>query len=149
VDDMRRTKEVMKNTIKLFLQSQVDKLGEIKSVFDEKIIQVSNALTAGLDQSQWAKLGAGANKPAGSLSSGFEAEKQNPAGRMLSHHFEGNVEKSSPTRASTVPAAPDSVFDVLLDAIKKEGQVVDDLIEKIKDTALKAAELSVAEVVER
>ena len=89
-DDFRRTKEVVKNVTRVFLDHQCDQLSVVRQDFDTTMETIIQALEhwAGVD----ALPGLG-DAGTGRIGSQGTADGPNAPGSLLSHHFQGNVQR--------------------------------------------------------
>jgi len=143
-DDIQRTKEVMHNVTKQYLEYQVGQISVAREKLDDNIEQVEKTISAwaGMD---WQSLGDSANKPV--ADDGSDPNRDHTAGsQLLSNHFRDNV-KDLTLKGSEPPC--DVVHDlvsVLLQAISDEGKVLSGAYNQLKDLATQFASLTVGQV---
>ena len=147
-EDMQRAQQVLKNLIKVYLHYQADQIEvfrhQLDGYFDE--LEAAIGKWAGVDFSGF---GDDANKP---ISGQAEKPREPSApGSMMSHHFSGNAENaSSNSTALTPPAEPvHSVFDELVEAVDKEGEILKDTFDLLLDVGKEIATLPLAEVLKK
>ena len=144
-EDIKRTKEVLHNLIKLYLQSQIDELETIKEDFDNLIEDVETKVNEWAGITDWSGLGYAASQPA-SGSASNPVQGQTSASQHLSHHFQNNV--NNITILSDLPSSDllESVIDDLWTALKEEGDTLSFVLGQIEMLAKNFSNLSVQQV---
>jgi hypothetical protein len=146
IDDMRRTKEVFKHTIKLYLQHQVDGIDTFKSKFDALIdeAQAQVSTWAGLAPT-FSGLGADGNS-AVSKSSSYQ-HSDSATASFLIHHYQGNAANATfdPEPAGHQP----SLLDPLLNAVKQEYAAMQTVVTRIEGLAKELPRLSALDILKR
>ncbi|KAM4064425.1 gamma-glutamyltranspeptidase periplasmic precursor [Hirsutella rhossiliensis] len=148
-DDIRRTKDVLHNIVKLFLGHQIQTgLETAKTCFDHTISEAEKAINNWANIADWPSLGPAASLPAKSSASS-PAKGQTPASLLLSNHFGTHVRELT---IVTEPPAVDHMqvghlIDVLLAALSREGQVLSNVYLRLKELAEVFHTMTVAEAV--
>jgi hypothetical protein len=141
--DVTRTKEVLANLTKLFLNYQVDQIEVVKGEFDQKIIAAEQAINAWAGVN-WSGLGADGTATANSKST--PSAQQSAAGSMLSQHFQNNAQNASQTQpAQPILPNPDPLM-VLLQALEREGQTIGETITHIESLAANIGSMTLLDI---
>ncbi|MBD2329772.1 hypothetical protein [Alkalinema sp. FACHB-956] len=148
-EDIRRTKDVLHNLVKCYLQHQVDNLQVMKQDFDEMIGGVEDKINQWAGIQDWAGIGSDiAHKPATSQAAN-PMQNQTAASLHLSHHFQNNAQNVSITGKVPEVSLVQSLIDDLLTALKQEGRVLDGVIDQLSKLAQDFASLSVEDILKR
>lgn len=131
--DITRTQKVLKNLTKLWLNSQVDDILVVKGQFDSMIANVEKSINAWAGIDHWGGLGAAATAPMNSSST--PAAGQNAPSTLLSSHFQGNAGNLTQTNPPPPPVPSGNPIDVLFQALKAEGAVMDNVLGALSDLA--------------
>lgn len=143
-DDFRRTKEVVKNVTRVFLDHQCDQLSVVRQDFDTTMETIIQALEhwAGVD----ALPGLG-DAGTGRIGSQGTADGPNAPGSLLSHHFQGNVRDGSHAGDPPVgPTAPTSLLEILEHALQEEGATLGEAGDRLRALVQKAPTMSLIDV---
>jgi len=146
IDDMRRTKDVFKHTVKLYLNHQVENIDAFKRQFDKAIDDAQKEVRswAGLSPS-WSGLGAEGNASIGQTSSYQHSDSA--AGSFLTHHYQGNAGNTDFGSASA--GHEPSLLDPLLTAVKQEYAAIQGLVGRVEDLAKELPRLSGVDILKR
>lgn len=139
VEDMRRTKEVLRNVVKLYLYHQVDQIEVYRHKLDDLITGLETSLNtwAGVD---WKTLGEDASAPVNSKST--PTSNQSAPGALIAHHFQGNVGDATYSNEPS-GAEPDSnPINILFNAIIEEAHIVGDAFDRLYGLASKLTSMS-------
>ncbi len=147
-DDIKRTKEVLHNLSKRFLEYQVDGIKTMQHDFDTMIGDVESTVNKWAGITNWSGLGEAASKPA-SASASNPMEGQTSGSQHLSHHFQNNAGNVSVISGAPSPDLLQSLVNDLLTALKNEATVFDEVIGQLSSLAKDFSSLSVAEVLKR
>lgn len=131
--DLKRTKEVIKNTAKLFLKHQADQIEVIKGDFDNLIKSAEAAVNNWAGVGSWAGLGEAATSSVNSKST--PAAGQSAPGSLMSHHYQGNASNWSwktAVKEVTTGAGP---IAALIKAIENEGVAIGTTISRLQALA--------------
>ncbi|KAL7941006.1 gamma-glutamyltranspeptidase periplasmic precursor [Trichoderma barbatum] len=147
-DDIKRTKNVLHNVLKLTLKHQIDKIDAARIAFDEKVDEDAESLAKWGEITDLSSLGGVAEKPAvGSVADPSQSHK---SGFLLFlNHFQSQLAKLEvksvmPQQISTETA---ELIDILLNAISEEGEVLSGVYRELQTLASKFDKLSVGEVI--
>ncbi|THC89158.1 hypothetical protein EYZ11_011398 [Aspergillus tanneri] len=147
-DDIRRAKDVIHNVTKLTLHHfAVDGLKTAKTQFDESFAKVEKTLNQWADIGDWSPLGPPAETPA--QGSTVSPVKDHTSGSLLlANQFRNNAQEMT----FDVPAdvvltrEAESLIDILLDAVSKEGQALSTVYAKLQQVARDFKSKSVGDV---
>jgi hypothetical protein len=131
--DLARTKEVIKNTAKLFLKHQADQIEVIKGEFDNLIKSAEAAVNNWAGVGSWAGLGDAATSPVNSKST--PAAGQSAPGALLSHHYQGNASNWSWKTAVKEVTTGSGPIAALIKAIENEGVAIGTTISRLQALA--------------
>jgi hypothetical protein len=131
--DLKRTKEVIKNTAKLFLKHQADQIEVIKGEFDNLIKSAEAAVNNWAGVGSWAGLGDAATSPVNSKST--PAAGQSAPGALLSHHYQGNASNWSWKTAVQEVTTGSGPIAALIKAIENEGVAIGTTISRLQALA--------------
>ena len=146
--DIKRTKEVLHNLTKAYLQGQVVGIKTIQHEFDTMITGVEKSVNKWAGIKDWSGLGEAETKPA-SGSASNPMKNQTSGSQHLSHHFQNNARNL--TIKSGAPSANllKSLIDDLYTALKAEAAVLGNFIHQLQKLATDFASLTVEEVLKR
>lgn len=146
-NDITRTKEVLKNLVKRYLQHEVDQIEVVKERLNEEIKQLVQTINgwAGIDD--WSGLGEAATQPANASST--PNKNSSAPGDMMSYHMNnnaGNITQNNPPPALHPNQSP---IDTLLNALKQEGKVLDAVFEQLKELSSDYSNLDLSTILKR
>ena len=130
--DITRTKYVLANLTKVFLNYQVGQIEAVKAEFDDLIASAEQAVNAwaGVD---WSGLGADGTATPNSKST--PSAQQSAPASLLAHHYQNNAQGISQiTPAPPVEPSPNPIT-VLLQALEREGETIGDTISRLQELA--------------
>ncbi|KAI1823536.1 hypothetical protein F4861DRAFT_549638 [Xylaria intraflava] len=147
-DDITRTKDVLYNISKLYLTNQVSTLGEIKTLFDNQIVDVENTLSQWAGLGDWTPLGdVASNKPA--ISATDPVKDQTASSMSFANHFKNNFGQLTVTESRATTDIVQGTIDALLNAISNEGQVLSAVYVKLQEVATNIPSMSVADSIKQ
>ena len=147
-DDIKRTKEVLHNLIKLWLQNEVNDIQSIKQKIDNGINQLETDVNKWAGITDWSGIGEKATKPA-SGSTNNPNEGQNSASQQLNHHFQNNAKNITVLGKEPVLDPLESIIKDLITAIEDEAKVLGEVFEELKSLAESFSKLSVEEILKK
>ncbi|KAB8212011.1 hypothetical protein BDV34DRAFT_184546 [Aspergillus parasiticus] len=147
-DDIRRTKDVMHNVVRLWLRHQVDGIPGAKAAFDREIISVEKTLNQWTGITDWGSLGPAAEKTASSSASN-PAEGQTSGSQLLAGHFRTHVSELRILGDSPPFDATDNVIDDLLTALSNEGEVLGTTYTQLQELAKDFSAMNLEDVLKR
>lgn len=147
-DDITRTKEVLHNLVKRFMEGQVDGIQTFQQDFDQMIGKVEDTVNQWAGIKNWSGLGPAASKSA-SGSTSNPTKHQNSASQHLSHHFQNNASNLSITSGAPSLSLAQELIDDLIDALKEEGQVFDEVLGQLGQLVHDFSGLNVEDVLKR
>jgi hypothetical protein len=143
-DDIKRTKNVLHNLTKLFLNHQVDEIQEVKREFDRMITSAQQAINGWAGISDLPGLGSEGTATANSKST--PSAGQSSPGSLLSYHFQNNAQNATLIKPSATSEPPSNPIDVLIQALEKEGDTLGDALISLQALAEKAPTMSVIDL---
>lgn len=132
-NDITRTKDVIKNLTKLFLQHEVDQIKVVKEKLDTEIQNLVKVINGWAGITDWKGLGSAGTS--GTTNSSTPTHGLGSPSTMLSYHMEnnaGNIVHKSPI---PVPDAQDGPISTLLQALKNEGTILDVVFDQFSELA--------------
>ncbi|KAL7902999.1 hypothetical protein HDV63DRAFT_412128 [Trichoderma sp. SZMC 28014] len=111
-DNIKRTKDVLHNLVRLYLQDQINQLPAIKQSMDGQLANMESTINNWAGITDWSPLGDVTSKPASGISS-------NPAGQQTSGssafgtHFTNNVSNSSVVGAEAAIEVAQDLADLV------------------------------------
>jgi hypothetical protein len=145
--DLMRTKEVIKNTVKLFLKYQADQIEVVKGDFDSVIKSAEAAVNKWAGVGSWSGLGDTATSRVNAKAT--PPANQSAPGALLQHHYQGNAGNWSWKSAVTEPTAPPGPIAALISAIESEGATIELTIERLRGLAENFATMSLEDVLKQ
>lgn len=147
-DDIKRTKEVIHNLVKRFLEKQVGEIITIQDKFDHMIGSVESTVNKWAGITDWSGIGEPARKPAtGSASNPMKG--QTSRSQLLAHHFQNNARDISIAGGAPILNLLDSLIQDLLTALKNEAHVLEGVFDQLKQLAHDFSSLTVEQVLKR
>lgn len=143
-DDIKRTKNVLHNLTKLFLNHQVDEIQEVKREFDKMITSAKQAVNGWAGISDLPGLGSEGTATVNSKST--PSAGQSSPSSLLSYHFQNNAQNATFTSPSATSEPPSNPIDVLIQALEKEGDTLGDALLSLQALAEKAPTMSVVDL---
>ncbi|KAL4724373.1 hypothetical protein ACLX1H_008987 [Fusarium chlamydosporum] len=147
-DDIRRTKDVIHNVMKLWLQHQVDYIPVAKERFDGSMAEFKQLMK------EWTK----SNTPS-SLSGPYKgtpgSSAANPnkghtsSSKLLATHYQNNAHKVRIIGDSPTVGAVEQLINDLLAAVSQEGKVLEQVLFQLQGLASDFPRLTVDEVLRR
>ncbi|KAI3400071.1 hypothetical protein diail_4609 [Diaporthe ilicicola] len=147
-DDIRRTKDVLHNVVRLFMRHQVGDLGNVKNLFDNQVADVEKTLSDWAGLGDWSPLGTVASTSTGAAGAN-PAKDQTPSSMLLANHLRDNVGQLTVRETTATTDAVQDTVDNLLHAISSEGQVLSAVYMKLQDVAMALPKMSVADAIKR
>ncbi|PZX54005.1 hypothetical protein [Algoriphagus chordae] len=147
-DDIKRTKEILHNLIKAWLNNEVDGLQVVKGKFDGFIKEAETKINEMAGIKDWSPLGDHMSKPPASATSN-PTKNQTSGSQHLNHHFQNNA--SGIILKESAPALDllENLINDLIDAIEQEGEVFEAIFEQLKTLAKEFSSLTTAEIIKR
>ncbi|PYH95696.1 hypothetical protein BO71DRAFT_473594 [Aspergillus ellipticus CBS 707.79] len=147
-DDIKRTKNVLCNVVKLYMQNQVDSIPRAKAAFDAHVAEAEETLGKWAGITDWTPIGSAASQPA-SGSASNPAKGQTAGSRLLADHFQNQVHQVSILGDLPSEDAVESLVDQLLTGLSNEGVVLGQVYNQLRDLASNFATLSVGDILKR
>lgn len=147
-DDIRRTKDVMHNLVRSYLDDQLNGIQSARIAFDRQVGAVEQTVAQWAGIKDWSPIGDVAEKPApGSASN--PAEGQTSGSQLLSGHFRDNVKDLTVVGQEPTFNVVQNLIDDLLSAIAQEGEVLSAVYNQLRQLATDFSSLSVGELIKR
>ncbi len=143
--DITRTKDVLKSLIRLYAQDLIDKVDVIEKDFDETIAKAQAAMNNWAGITDWKGLGDAGNKTASSAGSSSQPDV---GGGMLANHFKNNAGSIVPN-SSREDTSDAGILQPLVDALNKEGQVLQDALQQIYNIVKDFDKLSFVDILKK
>jgi hypothetical protein len=143
-NDIKRTKEVMKNLTMRFLEAQVENILVIKQEIDDKIDEASKAINNWAGIGNFSGLGSEGTATPGAKST--PTAGQSAPGSLLSNHFQTNAQSITQKSPPTLAALPLNLLDALWNALKKEADTLGEAFTSLKDLVENAPTMPLVDV---
>lgn len=124
LDDIERTKNVIENIAKLFLQHQVDQIEVIKKEFNGMIDDAEKAINNWAGRGDLDGLGTEGTTPINQSSK--PANNNSAPGALLSYHYQHNARNATMSVAPPSPSQPGNPVSVLIKALEDEWDTLGD-----------------------
>ncbi|KAI5462698.1 hypothetical protein BGZ63DRAFT_222139 [Mariannaea sp. PMI_226] len=147
-DDIRRTKDVMHNTIKLWMQNQVDYIPKARDTIDKEIKALEGVMNEWTGITNWPSLGDVSQKPA-SHSASNPNQNQTSSSKSLANHYQTHAGQLSIIGDSPTIKAAEQLISDLVTAISNEGIVLVGVFNQLTQLAKDFASLTVEQVLQR
>ena len=145
--DIARTKAVIKNLMKLYLEDRINDIEVVKQEFDGMIAKAETAINKWAGITDWNGLGANAGAPMTSRSD--PTQGLSSPGTLLSHHFQNNATSIRQLNPPPPPTPNQNPIDVLLNALKDEGNEIDHVINQLYDLSKNFDSLNLSEILQQ
>ena len=146
LDDIKRTKNVIENITKLFLQHQVDQIEMIKKEFNHMIDEAEKAINNWSGSVNLAGLGTGIT-PINQLSK--PPNNNSAPGDLLSYHFQHNARNATMYVTPPAMSPPGPPMEVLIKALLDEWDILGDTFDAIYELVGDIGSMSVEDLVKR
>ncbi|KAG2415573.1 hypothetical protein HFD88_006764 [Aspergillus terreus] len=147
-NDTKRTKNVLHNVVKLYVQNQVDQIPRAKAAFDAHVAEAEQTLGKWAEITDWSPIGSAASQPA-SGSTSNPAKGQTSGSRLLADHFQNQIHHISILGDLPSQDADQSLVDQLLTGLSNEGAVLGQTYNQLRDLASNFSSLNVGDVLKR
>lgn len=148
-DDIRRSKDVMHNTIKLWLQDQVDNIPLARKVFDGTVAAVEKQVNDFANITNWSPaLADVGKKPASGIVSNI-SQNQTPSSKFLGDKYRDHGSQLTIVGQSPTLNVVESLLSDLVTAISNEGHVLGAVFTQLQDLTKQFSSLTVEDVLKR
>ncbi|RFU80165.1 hypothetical protein TARUN_2052 [Trichoderma arundinaceum] len=148
-DDIRRTKDVMYNIVKLWIHDQADNVSRVKQLLDSNIKAVESKINTWANIDDWApKLGDVAQKPASGSAADVSKSMTSDA-RFLSDKYRDHGDQMQILGDSPALDAVQELLMTLITAVANEGEVLGALFQQLQDLVSQFDSLSVQDILKR
>lgn len=145
--DITRTKEVLKNLVKLYARKQVDQIGDTKARLNTEI----NKLKKGLND--WAGIkdykGLGEAATASPNNKSTPNENQTAPGGLISSHFQSNGGNAALNKPPKAIKASNDIADKLFEAMKNNSGELDRFLDQFEQLAKDIPNLSLEDILKK
>lgn len=141
-NDITRTKQVIKNLVKVYLQHQAAQLPAAKAMIDDKIREAIAAIKewGGI---QWSALGVDGNAALGANAK--RSKELSAPGSMLLSHMDDKLDRIKPQGAVAELAPAVGLVDALLEALEKEKETLGKTVDSFKQLSDRLSTLSLVD----
>ncbi|KAH8429184.1 uncharacterized protein LDX57_006853 [Aspergillus melleus] len=146
-NDIKRTKNVLHNVVKLYVQNQVDQIPRAKAAFDAHVAEAEQTLGKWA-KTDWTPIGSAASQPASGNTSN-PAKGQTSGSRLLADHFQNQVHHVSILGDLPSQDTVQSLVDRLLTGLSNEGAVLGQVYSQLRDLASQFSSLNVGDVLKK
>lgn len=143
-EDITRTKKVLKNLLKLYLQHEIGQIEDVKQLLDQNIDQLISTINNWSGVGSMSGLGNAANNP---VTASSKTKSNNPAHNLLAHHLQHNIVNAISPNSSA--QNPSSAVQTLFNAIQEEGHIFDSVLDELKQLADNYLNMSLEDIIKR
>jgi hypothetical protein len=147
-DDIKRTKQIMHNMIRFYLQNSVEGIKAVQSKFDASIAGAQMAVAEWSGMENWNSLGDSAAKPPSGNATN-PTKDHTPSSQMMANHFQNNAHSMTFQGQLPKPSLVQNLLDDLMTAIAAEGKVFQETYNQLKDLASDFLSLSLTDILKR
>ncbi|RAH86154.1 hypothetical protein BO86DRAFT_406549 [Aspergillus japonicus CBS 114.51] len=147
-DDIRRCKDVMHNTIKLYLQNEVEYIRTARDFLDREIGKAQQSLNQWSGITDWSGLGDASTKVV-TASASNPHKDQTSASKFLAHHYQNNASQMTVVGDHPTMDAVEQLLSDLIQAIAQEGHVLEGVYKGLVQLAHDFSSLSVEAILRR
>ncbi|PYI06803.1 hypothetical protein BO78DRAFT_367819 [Aspergillus sclerotiicarbonarius CBS 121057] len=147
--DIRRTKDVMHNLIRLWLHDQVNHIPRARQALDSTIAEVEKQVNKWARVSDWSpKLGEGATRSASGTGSD-PSESLTPSAKLFSDTYRDHARELQVLGDEPALDLVENLLLELLTAVSNEGQVLSAVFSQLQDLVKQFHSLSVVEILQK
>ncbi len=147
-DDIRRTKQIMHNLVKFYLQDMVSGIKTVQNKFDDSIAGAQQTVAQWSGIEDWTPLGDTASKPPGG-NVADPSKDQTSGSQMLASHFRNQADKITMPQGMPEVSLVQNLIDDMINAMVLEEQVFEQTFEQLKALAADFMNLSLADILKR
>ncbi|CAN9347874.1 unnamed protein product [Alternaria sp. RS040] len=147
-DDIKRTKQIMHNMIRFYLQNSVEGIRDVQRKFDASIAGAQMAVAEWSGMENWNSLGDSAAKPPSGNATN-PTKDHTPSSQMMANHFQNNAHSMTFQGQLPKPSLVQSLLGDLMTALAAEGKVFQETYNQLKDLASDLLSLSLTDVLRR
>ncbi|RAH43130.1 uncharacterized protein BO95DRAFT_502762, partial [Aspergillus brunneoviolaceus CBS 621.78] len=147
-DDIRRCKDVMHNTIKLYLQNEVEYIRTARDFLDREIGKAQQSLNQWSGITDWSGLGDASSKAVAASASNPHKD-QTSASKFLANHYQNNASQMTVVGDHPTMDAVEQLLTDLIQAIAREGHVLEGVYKELVQLAHDFSSLSVEAILRR
>ncbi|SFW81946.1 hypothetical protein [Chitinophaga sancti] len=145
--DIRRTKEVYHHLTRLYLDEQIESVRHLKGKFDGVMSQVIKSVNEWADITDWTGIGESADKKIEGKVSPLEG--QEASSMMIINHFKDNAANITEQTPGQPSIEEPGVFDVLLEVLKREGDLMSEVFRQFQTLAESYQSLTLSEILKK
>ncbi len=147
-DDIKRTKQIMHNMCKYYLQDMVSDIKTVQSQFDNSIGTAQTAVSKWSGMKDWSGLGDTASKPPKGNVANY-TKNQTAGSQMLANHFQDHADNITYPNGIPKASLVQKLIDDLIDAIASEGHVFQETFDQLKSLAKEFESLNLSDILKR
>ncbi|RAH64553.1 uncharacterized protein BO66DRAFT_463866 [Aspergillus aculeatinus CBS 121060] len=148
--DIKRTKNVMKNVTKLWLQDQVNSIPHMRQTLDRTIAEVQKKANEWANIGDWSpSLGAEATTNALSSSAAGLSNALTPEAKYLSDKYRDNAHRLTVVGDLPSGDSVQNLLNQLITAVSNEGHVLEAVMGQLQSLASQFSSLSIEQVLQR
>ncbi|KAF7587421.1 hypothetical protein BBP40_007240 [Aspergillus hancockii] len=148
--DIKRTKNVMKNVTKLWLQDQVDSIPRMRQTFDRTVAEVEKKANEWANINDWSpSLGAETTTNALSGSASGLSSTLTPEAKYLSDKYRDNAHQLTVVGDLPSGDSVQNLLNELITAISNEGHVLEAVLGQLQSLASQFSSLNIEQVLQR
>lgn len=148
-DDIRRSKDVMHNTIKLWLQDQVDNIPLARRALDGTVAAVEKQVNDFANITNWSPALADVGKKPASGVISNSSQNQTPSSKFLGDKYRDHGSQLTIVGQSPTLNAVESLLSDILTAISNEGHVLGAVFTQLQDLIKQFSSSSIEDVLKR
>ncbi|KAF5240338.1 hypothetical protein FANTH_9598 [Fusarium anthophilum] len=134
-EDVTRTKNVIANIAKQFMQGQIDKIAYAKPFFDQEMNGLVSMINKWAGDTSWADtIGQATTQPL-SANCHNPSAGQTSGSQMLATHYKNNASSLTVAEADTTDSGVEELVDNLLTALENEGKTLSAAYNNLKTLA--------------
>ncbi|PQE31261.1 hypothetical protein CJF32_00001828 [Rutstroemia sp. NJR-2017a WRK4] len=146
--EIRNTKTILHNLIRLWMQNQVEMLPQIKDSFDQVVKGVEETMNSAAGITDWSPLGNEMGKPVAG-SAGNPLKGQTSSSQQLLNHFQNHASELEILEDISGIDGLEELINDLLTAIQNDGAVLGAVLDQLRKLSFEFSKLSVGEVLLR
>lgn len=134
-EDIKRTKNVICNIVKLFMQGQIDLIASAKLFFDQEMNGLVTMINNWAGDSSWTDTIGQATTQTLSANCQNPSSGQTSGSQMLSNHYKNNASSLTLVENDTADSGVEELVDNLLTALENEGKTLTAAYNNLKNNA--------------
>ncbi|MCJ1314634.1 hypothetical protein MMC25_008316 [Agyrium rufum] len=148
-DDIKRTKDVMCNLTKLYMNELIYELPTVQTWFDGQITGLESTINSWSGVQNWPSFGSSGSQPLTGSSSSSALSNLTTTGHMFIGHLTDNASAMTSTTGNSSMTVAQEIFQDLATALQEEGEVVQAIGQQFQALAGEITTMSADEVIKR